>query len=58
MNNNNNFNNEEKKKKLSPEERAANMRLYLEKLSNMDYSGYLPEESYHVHEKMRGKYSE
>ncbi len=56
--NNNNFNNEEKKKKLSPEERAANMRLYLEKLSNMDYSGYLPEESYHVHEKIRGKYSE
>ncbi|MDM8364850.1 hypothetical protein ACS4JF_30700 [Bacillus thuringiensis] len=49
-------NNKETNKKISPEERTTNMRRFLEELYRMEYSGYLPEESYHVHEKMRGIY--
>lgn len=51
-NNNNNSNN------LSAAERAQLMIKYLEKLSNMEYSDYKPEESYSVYERSRGKESE
>ncbi|WP_433948135.1 hypothetical protein [Bacillus tropicus] len=58
MDRNTEFNNNNNNEKLSPKERAKKMKFFLEKLSNMEYSDYLPEESYRVYEQLRGKSSE
>ncbi|PHA00905.1 hypothetical protein COE51_06230 [Bacillus pseudomycoides] len=54
----NNNNNNNKDEKLSPKERVERMKFFLDKLSNMEYSNFLPEESYRVYEQLRGKRSE